>query len=58
MLRREKGFKRYASQRERRFTEPLIREDEIEQVRQARQRMSTHTLASAYNIREKQNETN
>ena len=40
MVRREKGFKRYAGQRERRFTDPLIREGEIEQVRNARRRIA------------------
>lgn len=39
MKRRQKGDKRYASQRERRFTEPLIREDELELVREAKERM-------------------
>lgn len=40
MKRREKGFKHYAEQRERRMTEPLIREDELEQVREAVKRLS------------------
>ena len=40
MLKREKGFKRYAKQRERRFTDPLIREDELARVREAQERIS------------------
>lgn len=40
MLKREKGFKRYAKQRERRFTDPLIREDELTRVREAQERIS------------------
>lgn len=44
MVRREKGFKRYAGQRERRFTDPLIREDEYERARAAAERIaSRHT---------------
>ena len=39
MQRRAKGQKRYAKQRERRFTDPLIREDELELVREARGRV-------------------
>lgn len=40
MLRREKGYKRYADQRERRFTDPLIREDEYERARMASERIA------------------
>ena len=40
MVRRAKGFKRYADQRERRITDPLIREDELERVRQLQERLS------------------
>jgi hypothetical protein len=40
MIRREKGHKRYAEQRERRFTEPLIREDEYERARMASERIA------------------
>lgn len=40
MIRREKGHKRYAEQRERRFTDPLIREDELARVREAQERLS------------------
>ena len=40
MLKREKGFKRYAQQRERRFTDPLIREDELARVGEAQERLS------------------
>ena len=40
MIRREKGFKRYAKQRERAFTDPLIREDELKQVEERRARMA------------------
>ena len=40
MIRREKGFKRYAKQRERAFTDPLIREDEPKQVEERRARMA------------------
>lgn len=41
MVRREKGFKRYAGQRERRFTDPLIREDEYERARAAAERIAS-----------------
>ena len=40
MIRRTKGTKRYAQQRERMFTDPLIREDELQQVKAARERLS------------------
>ena len=40
MIRREKGFKRYAKQRERALTDPLIREDELAQVEERRARMA------------------
>ncbi len=41
MVRREKGFKRYAGQRERWFTDPLIREDEYENARAASERIAS-----------------
>ena len=40
MIRRTKGTKRYATQREKRFTDPLIREDELKTVREAQQRLT------------------
>jgi hypothetical protein len=47
MIRREKGHKRYAEQRERRFTEPLIREDELARVREAQERISRGRMRDA-----------
>lgn len=38
-------MKRYAKQRERAFTDPLIREDEMARVREARERITRRTFA-------------
>lgn len=54
MVRRAKGFKRYAGQRERRFTDPLIREDEYESARAAAERIASRHAggrADSENIR-------
>ena len=53
MIRRTKGTKRYAKQREKRFTDPLIREDELARVREARQRLSARKYVSDYKDEEK-----
>ena len=43
MIRREKGFKRYAQQRERRYTDPLIRDGEYEQAIKASERIAARS---------------
>lgn len=53
MIRRTKGMKRYAKQREKRFTDPLIREDELARVKEARDRLSTRRYSSDYEDKEK-----
>lgn len=53
MIRRTKGMKRYAKQREKRFTDPLIREDELARVREARDRLSARRYVSDYEDKEK-----
>ena len=52
MQRRTKGTKRYAKQREMRFTEPLIREDELARVEEARVRIA-RAYSRDYNDEEK-----
>lgn len=48
MIRRTKGDKRYAKQRELRFTDALIRVDEIETVTEARKRLSRQGYDGEY----------
>jgi hypothetical protein len=40
MIRKTKGTKRYAKQREKLFTDTLIREDEMQRVKEAQRRLS------------------
>ena len=40
MIRKTKGAKRYAQQREKLFTDTLIREDEMQRVKEAQRRLS------------------
>lgn len=40
MIRRTKGTKRYVQQREKLFTDTLIREDEMQRVKEAQRRLS------------------
>jgi hypothetical protein len=40
MIRKTKGTKRYAQQREKLFTDSLIREDEMQRVKEAQRRLS------------------
>ena len=48
MIRRTKGDKRYAKQREKRFTDALIRVDELETVTEARKRLSRRGYEKDY----------
>lgn len=45
MIRRTKGMKRYARQKERAFTDPLIKEEEMYQVKAALERLSMRRIA-------------
>lgn len=56
MVRREKGLKRYARQREKRFTDSLIREDEITFVREAQGRLSCGRIQNTIEEKRKKRE--
>lgn len=56
MVRREKGLKRYARQREKMFTDSLIREDEITFVREAQGRLSCGRIQNTIEEKRKKRE--